>query len=133
MSLHKEGLVQMPRGSTGRLLKGGFSPRTKSSNLCPDWSAGRFAYFCCVLFFNRSLKRWAAVTRLVRKVHPTGQPSFQQPPGWYRQKAVSPKQSLLLGQVILTFKFKWCHGQAQASTVLVGLAGPILSIHLINS
>lgn len=45
MSLHKGELVQMPRGSTGRLLKGEFSQRTKNSSLCPNWSAERFAYF----------------------------------------------------------------------------------------
>lgn len=50
MSLHKEGLVQMPRESTERHLKGGFIQRTKSFNLCPYWSAKRFACFVVFCF-----------------------------------------------------------------------------------
>lgn len=49
MSLHKEGLVQMPRESMERLLKGRFIQRTKRCNLCPYWSAGRFP--CFVMFW----------------------------------------------------------------------------------
>lgn len=51
----------------------------------------------------------------------------------HRQRAVFLKQTLLLRQFTLTFKFKWCHGQAQASTVLVAPAHHMLSTYLIHS
>lgn len=121
------------RESMARLLKGGFIQRTKSSNLCPYRSAGRFACFVAFCFFNHSFNRWAMVTHLLRKVHPRGRSSSQQPPVGNRQKAVSLNQALLLGQVVWTFKFKWCHCQAQALTVLVGAAGHILTVYLIDS
>lgn len=70
---------------------------------------------------------------LVRKVHPIEWPGFQQLPVGTDKKSISLTQALLLRQLVLTFKFKWCHGQAQASTDLVGPAVQILSIYFINS
>ena len=120
-------------GKHGEASQRGIHPKNKTLQPLPLPECWEVCLFCRVLFFNHSFNRWAPVTHRVGKVHPTGRSSFQQAPVWHRQKAVSPKQALLLGQFILTFKLKWCHGQAQASTVLVGPAGHILSIYLINS
>lgn len=120
-------------GKHGRLLKGGFIHRTKSSNLCPYQSAMRFACFVvfCVLIAPSTDGQQSHISS-EKFTQQDGQASSSPPVG-HRQKVVSLKQGLLLGQVVLTFKFKWCHGQAQASTVLVGPAGHILSMYLMDS
>lgn len=121
------------KGKHGAASQRGINPKNKKLRPLPLPECREVCLFCCVLFFNHSFNRWATVTHLVREVHPTGWSSFQQPLVQHRQKAVSLKQALLLGQVVLTFQFKWCHGQAQASAVLVGPAGHIPSMYLINS
>lgn len=120
-------------GKHGEASQKGIHPKNKKLQPLPLPECREVCLFCCVLFFNHSFNRWATVTHLARKVHPTGWSSFQQPPVQHRQKAISPKQALLLEQFVWTFKFKWCHGQAQASTFLVGPAGHAVSIYLINS
>lgn len=104
-------------------------PENKKLQPLPLLESWEVCLFYCVLFLYHSFNRWATVTHRVKKVHPTGRSRFQQLLVQHRQKAVSPKE----GNLVLTLKFKRCHGQARASTVLAGPAGPILSVYFIDS
>lgn len=75
----------------------GIHPKNKKLQPLPLLECQEVCLFCCVLFFNRSFNRWATVTRLVRKVHPTRRSNFSSLR--YRQRAISPKQGPALGAI----------------------------------
>lgn len=76
----------------------GIHPKNKKLQPLPLLECQEVCLFCCVLFFNRSFNRWATVTRLVRKVHPTRRSNFSSLR--YKEPFLQNK-ALLLGQFIL--------------------------------
>lgn len=119
----------------GEASQRGIHPKNKKLQPLPLLECQKVCLFCCVLFFNHSLNRWATVTHLVRKSQKSslnGMVKLQQP--LVQTKSHFSKiRPCSWGNSFLSFIFKWCHGQAQACTVSVAPAVHILSINLINS
>lgn len=119
------------KGKHGEASQRGIHLKNKKLQPLPLLEGQEVCLFCCVLFFNHSFNRWATVTLLIRKVHPTGQSNFSSL--WQTKSHFSKIRPCSWGNSFLSFIFKWCHGQAQECTVLVGPAVHILSTNLINS
>lgn len=111
---NKEGLVQMLGES---FWKGDSFQEQKAQPLpLPECKEACLACFALFLFLNHSFNRWTAVIHLIGNVHQwSGQASSS---SWHdKDKRMFLWQSLLLRELVLAFRFKWCHGHAQASTV----------------
>lgn len=111
---NKEGLSRC----WGKASEKGIHSENKKPNLCPYQSARRLAWFALLCFFfkNHSFNRWTAVICLIGRVHQwSGQASSS---SWHGiDKRTLLWYSLLLRELVLAFKFKWCHGHTQAPTV----------------
>lgn len=60
------------KGKHGEASQRAIHPKNKKMQPLPLLECWEVPLFCYVLVFNHSFGRWATVTHLLRKVHPTG-------------------------------------------------------------